>query len=85
MARRSSRISMTRLLSPCQSEYSQELCEAYRRALWAHSHLELNSRKTCLWNAAGEEPHGLSVRPSAGNRETAKPKLQNPTEQQFFE
>ena len=42
-------------------ERMHELCEAYGHALWAHSRVELNSRKTRVWNAAGEEPHGLSV------------------------
>ena len=42
-------------------ERMHELYKAYRHALWAHSRVELNSRKTCVWNAAGEEPPGLSV------------------------
>ena len=39
----------------------RELYEAYKRALWAHSCVELKSPKTRVWNAAGEEPPGLAV------------------------
>ena len=39
-----------------------ELYEAYRRALWVHARIALNrSKKTRVWNAAGEEPPGISA------------------------
>ena len=37
------------------TERVQELYAAYERALWAHARVELNCRKTRVWNAAGED------------------------------
>ena len=42
-------------------ERIHELHLAYAQALWAHARIELNSRKTRVWNAAGEEPPGLAA------------------------
>ena len=42
-------------------ERIHELHSAYQRALWAHARIELNSRKTRVWNAAGEEPPGIAA------------------------
>ena len=42
-------------------ERINELYRAYQLALWAHVHIELNSRKTRVWNAAGEEPPGIEA------------------------
>ena len=50
-------LSVCRILSP----RIHELYEAYRRALWALSRVELSSRRTRVWNTAGEEPPRLSV------------------------
>ena len=51
-------------LSGSSGDFAVQVCElykAYRRALWIHARVALNRFKTHVWNAAGEEPPGISA------------------------
>ena len=41
-------------------ERAGELHGALEDALWRHARIRLHQGKTCVWNAAGEEPSGLA-------------------------